>query len=261
VLNIVVCVKETPDTAATITVEDGQVSWGDAPLVLNPWDEYAVEQALLTKEEYGGKITAITMGKEGANEALKLALAMGADEAVLISDPAFAGADTLVASAVLAAAISKTEGVDLIFFGRSSVDSESAVLGPQVARRLGLPSLSLVSEVSELDPEAGSIEVERMIEEGRQVVRSSLPAVVSVVKEINEPRYPSFMGIRKASRAEIPVWSAQDIGLEEIPSPAMEWPELIQPPKVEVECEFIEGETPEEIGEKLAQRLIEEKVV
>ncbi|OGO17378.1 MAG: hypothetical protein A2Z14_12000 [Chloroflexi bacterium RBG_16_48_8] len=260
-MNIVVCVKQAPDTAATVTVQDGKVSWGDAPLVLNPWDEYAVEQALLTKEEHGGKITAISLGPEDAKEALKTALAMGVDEAILVSDPAFAGADTLVASKVLAAAISKVEAVDLIFFGRSAVDSDSGVLGAQVARRLGWPSLSLVAAVNNLSPEGGTIEVERMIDEGRQIVKGSLPVVVSVVKGINEPRYPSFMGIRKASRAEIPLWTAVDLGLTAVPSPAMTWPEIFAPLKIETKCEFIEGETPVVIAEKLADRLMEEKVI
>ncbi len=260
-MNIVVCVKQTPDTAATVTVEDGRVSWGDAPLVLNPWDEYAVEQALLTKEAHGGKVTALTMGPEGPNEALKLALAMGADEAVLISDPALENADTLIASQVLAKGIEKLGQVDIVFFGRSSVDSESGVLGAQVARRLGWPSLSLVAAVSALDPDAGTIEVERMLEEGRQVVRSKLPAVVSVVKEINEPRYPSFMGIRRAARVQVPVWTAADLTLSEVGSPAVHWPEIYAPPKVETTCELIEGESPEEIARKLADRLIEEKVI
>lgn len=260
-MNIVVCVKQAPDTAATVTVEDGEVSWGDAPLVLNPWDEYAVEQALLTKEEHGGKITAISMGPEDATEALKIALAMGVDEAILVSDPAFAGADTLAASKVLASAIAQVEAVDLIFFGRSSVDSDSGVLGAQVARRLGWPSLSFVANVNSLSPDDRTIEVERMIEEGRQIVKGSLPIVVSVVKEINEPRYPSFMGIRKASRTEIPIWSASDLGLSDVPTPAMTWPDIFAPPKIETTCEFIEGETPVELAEKLADRLVEEKVI
>ena len=111
------------------------------------------------------------------------------------------------------------------------------------------------------DPGNKSIEVERMIDEGRQIVLSSLPAIVSVVKEINEPRYPSFMGIRKASRAEMPVWSAADIGLPGPLSPAMTWPELFAPPAIETVCEFIEGETPAEIAAKLVDRLVEEKVI
>ncbi len=260
-MNIVVCVKQTPDTAATVTVEDGVVSWGDAPVVLNPWDEYAVEEALRIKEAHGGQVTAISLGPEDATEALKLALAMGCEQAILISDPAFAGADSLVVSKILAASINNIGDTDLVILGRASVDSDTGVTGPQVARRLGWPALSLVADITTLDPEGKNIAVERMLDEGRQLVSSPLPAVVSVVKEINEPRYPSFMGIRKASRAEIPIWSATDIGLDEISDSAVAWPEIIAPPKIETEVEMIEGETPEEKAGRLVDRLMEEKVI
>lgn len=260
-MNIVVCVKQTPDTAATVTVQDGVVSWGEAPLVLNPWDEYAVEEALRTKEAHAGKVTAISLGPEDAKEALKQALAMGCDDGILVSDPALEGADSLVVSAALAAAIRRLEAVEMVFFGRSSVDSEAGITGPQVARRLGWPSLTLVAAVDELDSGSGTVTVERMLEEGRQQVRAELPAVISVVKEINEPRYPSFMGIRKASRAEIPIWSLDDLALTEVPTPALTWPEIFSPPKVETACEFVDGDTPGEVATKLADRLIEEKVI
>jgi electron transfer flavoprotein beta subunit len=260
-LNIVVCVKQTVDTAATVTVSDGEISWGDAPLVLNPWDEYAVEQALLTKEAHGGKVTALSLGSEGAQDALKQALAMGCEEAILINDPAFENVDSLVVSKALAAGIKKLGEIDLAFFGRQAVDSDTGVTFAQVARHLGWPALSLVAKVEELDPGAGSIGVERMLGGTRQRLKSKMPAVVSVVKEINEPRYPSFMGIRKASRAEIPAWSAGDIGLAEVPKAALSWPQVFAPPKIETECEFIEGETAEELATKLADRLLEEKVI
>ena len=139
-MNIVVCVKQTTDTAATLSVVEGKPAWGDAALVLNPWDEYAVEQALLTKEAEGGKVTALCLGPDSAEEALKQALAMGCDEAVLILDSAFDSADTLVVSRALAAAIQKLGPADLVFFGKSAVDSDTGVLGPQVARRIGWPS-------------------------------------------------------------------------------------------------------------------------
>jgi electron transfer flavoprotein beta subunit len=260
-LNIVVCVKQTPDTAATLTVQGGKVSWGDSPLVINPWDEYAVEQALKSKEAHGGKVTALSLGPEQAKEALKHALAMGCDEAILVSDPALEGADSLAVSKALAAAIQKIGDLDLAFFGRQAVDSETGLMGAQVARRLGWPSLSLVAAVAALDPAARSITVERMLDEGRQVVRSPLPAVVSVVKEINEPRYPSFMGIRKASKAEIPIWNAASIGIEAAPAPVLSWPEIIAPPKVDIQCEIVQGATSDEIAAKLADRLIQEKVI
>ncbi len=260
-MKIVVCVKQTPDTAATLTVVGGVASWGDAPLVLNPWDEYAVEQALRTKEAHGGSVTAMSLGPQAAKESLKQALAMGCDEAILISDPALERADSLLASAALAAAIKRIDAPDIVFFGKAAVDTDTEVTGPQVARRLGWPSLNLVAAISELDPAAKTITVERLLEEGRQLVRSPLPAVVSVVKEINEPRYPSFMGIRKASKAEIPIWSASDIGLQPVPEPALTWPEVIAPVRAEQSCEFVSGETPQQQAAALVERLIEEKLI
>lgn len=259
-MKIVVCVKQVPDTAAKVVVEDGQVSWGDAPLVINPWDEYAVETALLQQEAYGGEVTVISAGGEDAKEALKHALAMGCGNAILISEPGFEGADSLVTSHVLAAAIQKIGDVDLVFFGRQAIDGDVGVTAAQTARVLGWPSLTLVSSISELDPESKSINVERSLEEGRQVVAGKLPAVVSVMKDIGEPRYPSFMGIRKASRAEIPVWSLADLGAE-IPESVVTWPEMINPPKQEVVTEIVSGGSPEEVAGALADKIIEEKVL
>jgi len=260
-MKVVVCVKQTPDTAATLTVVEGKAAWGDAPLVLNPWDEYAVEQALRAKEAHGGSVTALSLGPESAKEALKQALAMGCDEAILISDPGFETADSLVVSAALAAAIKKIESPDIIFFGKAAVDTDTGVTGPQVARRLGWPSLNLVAAITQLDPGAKTITVERLLEEGRQIVRSSLPAVVSVVKEINEPRYPSFMGIRKASKAVIPTWTAAEIGLQPVPAPALTWPEVTAPARAEQSCEFVPGDTPQQQAAGLVERMIAEKLI
>jgi electron transfer flavoprotein beta subunit len=161
----------------------------------------------------------------------------------------------------LSKAVETIGEVDLVMMGKSSVDSDTGVTSAQVARRLDWPSLSLVSKIESLDEDGHKIQVERMLEEGRQSVSGPMPAVVSVVKEINEPRYPSFMGIRKANKAEIPIWSAADIGLDSVPDPVMSWPEIYAPPKVETQVEFIEGESAKEIAEKLADRLIEEKVI
>jgi electron transfer flavoprotein beta subunit len=259
-LNIVVCVKQVPDTAAKVEVIDGEVSWGSANLVLNPWDEYAVEAAIQQKEAHGGEITAITMDKEGPNEALKQALAMGCDQAVLISDPSLAGADTQATARVLAAAIGKVGQVDLVFFGQQAVDGDSGVTDVQTARVLGWPTFTLVSVISELDPDNMEIQIERSMEEGRQILKGNLPAVISVVKDYGEPRYPSFMGIRKAARAEIPTWRLSDLGME-APEPAVSWPEVWNPPSREVTCEMIQGDTSKEVAEKLADKLIEEKIV
>jgi electron transfer flavoprotein beta subunit len=256
-LNIVVCIKQVPDSAAKVVVEGGQVTWGDAPLVMNPWDEYAVEAALMLQEATGGEVTAISVGGESAKEALKTALAMGCGQAILISDPALEGADSQVVARVLAAVIQKTEGAELAVFGKQAIDGDMGVTGAQTARCLGWPMLSLVSSV-----QAGGagIQVERSIEEGRQQVESKLPAAISVSKDIGEPRYPSFMGIRKASRANIPTWTLSDLGLSAAAS-AVRWPEVVNPPAREVKTEMISGDGPQDIAEKLADKILEEKVL
>jgi electron transfer flavoprotein beta subunit len=259
-LKIIVCVKQVPDTAAKVVVEDGEVTWGDAPLVINPWDEYAVETALQQQEAYGGDVTVISMGDETAKEALKHALAMGCGEAILISDSGLKGADSLVTSKVLAAALQKIGDVDAAFFGKQAIDGDVGVTAAQTARTLGWPAYTLVSTISNFDPENKEVQVERSIEEGRQILKGSLPGVISVVKDIGEPRYPSFMGIRKASRATIPEWSLADLGLESL-SPSVSWPEIMNPPEQEVKTEIIAGDNPEEIAEKLADKIMEEKVL
>ena len=259
-MKIVVCIKQVPDSAATVVAEGGQASWGDAPLVMNPWDEYAVEAALLQQEAHGGDVTVISVGSEGATEAIKSALAMGCGQAYLVSDPELVGADSRVIAHVLAAAIKKVGDVDLALFGKQAIDSDMGVTAPQTARILGWPVLSLVSVVQELNPEDGTIKVERSIEEGRQVVESQLPAVVTVSKDIADPRYPSFMGIRKAARADIPVWTLADLEAD-IPAPLVRWPEVVNPPVREITNEIISGDSPDEIAETLADKIIGEKVL
>jgi electron transfer flavoprotein beta subunit len=259
-LKIVVCVKQVPDSAAKVVVENGKVTWGDAPLVINPWDEYAVEAALLQMEAQGGEVIAMTIGGENSKEALKHALAMGASEAILISDPALAGADSQAIARALSAAIRKVGDVNAAFFGRQAIDGDMGVTAPQTARFLGWPMLSLVSVVESLDAAGGTIRVGRATEEGRQVVEAELPAVVSVGKDIAEPRYPSFMGIRKASRATIPTWSLGDLGIS-APASLVHWPEMTNPPVREVVTEIVTGGSPQEIAEALADKILAEKVL
>ncbi len=259
-MKIVVPVKVVPDTAATIQVENGRVTWGDAPLVLNPWDEFAVEAALQTVEKHGGTVAVVSMGDESALEAIRKALAMGAKEAVRIDDPALQGADVRVTAQVLAAAIRKMGDVDLVFFGRQAIDGDTGLTPMYTARALGWPFIGLVSAFPEMDPAARTFAAERSVGEARQTLRAPMPAVVTIAKEFAEPRYPSFMGIRKASRAKVPVWSLADLGLD-APTAKVRWPELSMPPKKEVKVEFIEGETPREIAEKLIDKLIEAKVL
>jgi len=258
-LKIVVFVKQVPDTAAQVVVENGQVSWGDAELVINPWDEFAVEAALQLKENFGGnEVIAVSMGPESAKEALKTALAMGCNSAMLVSDPALENLDTLGAAQVLAAVVKHIGDVDVAVFGRQAVDDDSGTTGAMVARLLGWPMFTLVGAVEGV--EGGQIRVSRVVEEGRQVVEAQLPAVLSIAKDFGEPRYPSFMGIRKAARAKIPTITLADLGVE-APQPVVSYVEVANPPKREVVCEFIEGDSPQEIAEKLADKLIAEKVL
>ncbi len=265
-MHIVVCTKHAPDTEAKMTVDDaGNVSWGESPLIINPWDEYAVEEALVLRDEHGGKVTVISMGPEEALEALKHAIAMGCDEAIRIWDEACAGSDTLATSYVLAQAIEQMGDVDLVLFGKSAIDAQTWQVGASVAKRLGAPSLMYTIKIAELDPDAQSITVERLLEEGRQVVSASLPAVVGTTKGINEPRYTSFIGIRKAAKMEYPTWSLDDIGAEVdrvgANGSGVRWPEVFAPPTREGEAEMIEAETVEEQAAILVDKLLAEKVI
>ena len=255
-MKIIACIKQVPDSEAKVKAEGGKVSWGDAPLVINPFDEYAVEGALQQKEAQNGTVTALCIGPESAKEALKHALAMGADEAVLISDPALNEVDTVGAARVLAAAIQKI-GADMVVFGRQTLDNGAGVTAAQTARVLGWPMLGLAGQIKVQD---GTVTVDRVIEEGRQTVSAKLPAVVSVVQSIGEPRYPSFKGIRKASKATIPVWSLSDLGTN-APEPVVKRTELMNPPIQETAIEIITGETPAEVADKLADKILAEKIL
>ncbi len=256
-MKIVACIKQVPDSEAKVSASGGQVSWGDAPLVINPFDEYAVEGALQQKEANGGTVTALCIGPESGKEALKHALAMGADDAILVSDPALNALDTQGAARVLAAAINKIGAVDMVMFGRQTLDDGSGLTAPQTARILGWPMLGLVGHIQ---LEGAEVRVSRVIEEGRQTVKAKLPVVLSIVQSIGEPRYPSFMGIRKASKAPIPVWSLTDVGTA-APTQMVSRSELITPPSREIICEVIKGDSPQAIAEALADKILAEKVL
>ena len=266
-MKVVVCIKQTPSTTAEFTVVDDKVTWDDPggkPNILNPWDEYAVEEGLKIQETHGGETVALTMGSEESEEALKTCLAMGCSEAILVSDEAFKGSDTLGTARVLAAAIKKSGDVQLAIFGRQAIDGDTGQTIVQTGHQLGWTPLTFVSEIVELDPEAGTILVERLVEGGKEKVSAELPVVISVVKEINEPRYPSFMGIRKANRATIPVWAAADLSVDDQVGAAAsnaDWSNVYALPPRDTSVELIEAETVEESTKILVDRLFEEKVI
>jgi electron transfer flavoprotein beta subunit len=200
-MKIVVCVKQVPDTEAekrllpdTLTVDRESSN-----PVLNEMDEYAIEEALKLVEAHGGTVTVLTMGPDGADAAVRKALSMGADAGILLSDPALAGSDALATSYALAQALATTE-YDLVILGSEASDARTSLVPAMLAERLGLPQLTFASKV-EID--GSDITVNRLTDYGHDVVKATLPAVVSVVEKINEPRYPSFKGIMAAKKKPI----------------------------------------------------------
>ncbi len=259
-MHVVVVTKSTPDTAAKVTVDaSGKPTWTEA-MVINPWDEYAVTEAVLLKEVHKGQATILTVGTEEHSEALKQGLAIGLDQAARVWDDALVGADSLLYAKAVAAAIQKVGNADLVIFGKEFADLGSDVHVYQVARKLGYAVLGSVSKILEIDFAGKTIKVERMLEQGKQIVTSKLPAVIAVLKDINEPKYPSFIGIRKAAKAEIPVWSLADLGLD-AGTRQTQVSAYTNPPKIEGEVEIIEGASAAEKAAKLADKLIEAKVI
>jgi len=212
-MHIIVCIKQVPDTAnVRINPETNTLIREGVECIVNPFDMYAIEEALRLKERFAGKVTAITMGPPQAESALREALALGVDEAVLVSDKAFAGSDTWATSFTLAKTIRKIGEYDIIICGKQAIDGDTAQVGPGIAVHLNIPQITFVKKIEEVSDR--SVRAERMMEEGFQVVESPLPVLLTVVKEINEPRLPSLRGKMKARKANISVWGPEEIGVD-----------------------------------------------
>ncbi len=212
-MNIVVCVKQVPDTTnIKVDPETGTLKRETAGTTINPFDLYAVEEAIRTKEKLGGKVTVITMGPPMAKEILATTIAMGVDDAILLTDKRLAGSDTWATAYALSMAIKKI-GFDIVFFGKQAIDGDTAQVGPSTSEFLNVPSITWVKKIREIND--NEIVVERMMEDGVDVVKSSLPVVLTVVKEINEPRLESLKGKMRAKKYEYPTWSINDISAEE----------------------------------------------
>ena len=210
-MNIVVCIKQVPDTAEVkINRETGTLIREGVPSIINPYDMHAIEAALCLRETLGGKVTAITMGPPQAESALREAISMGVDEGFLVTGREFAGADTLATSQALSGAIRKI-GADLIICGKQAIDGDTAQVGPEVAEFMDIPHVSYVRKIVEAD--VRSIKVERLMDEGVDVVQAELPALITVVRELNCPRLPSLKGKMNAKKAEIKKLSAQEMGI------------------------------------------------
>lgn len=208
-MRIIVCIKQVPDSGEVrFDKETHTMIREGLPSIINPFDENAIEAALQLREEHGGEVIALCMGAPHAEEQLRQAVAMGVDKAILLSDRRFALADTLATAYSLSTAIKKIGDYDLLFFGKQAIDGDTAQVGPGVAEMLELPQITYARKVKVSD---GKVVAERVLEDCSESVEADIPAVVTVVKEMNEPRHASLRGVMKAKKAEIPIWKPEDI--------------------------------------------------
>jgi len=215
-MKIVVCIKQVPDTTdvkinpeTNTLVREGVVS------IINPFDMYAIEEAVQLKEKFGAETVVITMGPPQADAALREALSMGIDQAILLSSRAFAGSDTWATSYALAKAIEKIGNVDLVICGKQASDGDTAQVGPGIATHINLPQATYVRKVDNVDLEKKNIRLERLLEDGCEIIEVAMPLLMTVVKEINTPRLPSLRGKMRAKSQTVTNWTDKDLGLRE----------------------------------------------
>jgi electron transfer flavoprotein beta subunit len=220
-MHVVVCIKQVPDSAQIrVHPVTNTIMRQGVPTIVNPYDLFALEEALRLRDTFGGEVTVLTMGPPSAEDSLRKALTYGADRAVLLTDRFFAGADTLATTYALATAIrhvGETFGApDLVFTGKQTIDGDTAQVGPGIAKRLGLLQLTYVAKIAAIDPQARTIEVERRAEGGVQVLRSQLPCLITMLEATNEIRRGTMADALRAARVPVVKWSAQDAGVEDI---------------------------------------------
>ena len=258
-MNIIVCIKQVPETTEVkINPETNTLIREGVKSIINPFDMYAIEEGIRLKERYGGKVIAISMGPPQAESALREAISMGVDEGVLLTDKAFAGSDTWATSYTLSCAIKKVGDYQLVLCGKQASDGDTAQVGPGIAVHLNIPQVTYVKKIADITN--GTASVQRMTEEGYEVISLSLPALFTVVKEINEPRIPSLRGMMRARKVEIIKWNASEIecdsrriGLTGSPTQVIK---IFTPPPRKG-GEMLAGDTQEVVG-KLANLLKDE---
>jgi len=253
-VNIIVCIKQVPDTAEIkINPETNTLMREGVPSIINPFDLNAIEAALQIRDTSDGKVTVLTMGPPQAETSLREAISMGADEAVLLSDKAFAGSDTWATSYTLAMAIKKL-GADIIFCGKQAIDGDTAQVGPETAEFLNIPHISYIRKIEEVMDK--SIRVQRLMDEGYDVVESSLPVLLTVVKELNDPRMPSLKGKMAAKKAEIKVMGFADIEADENNLGLKGSPTQVKnifAPEMKAERKMIEGSPDEQVDNLISE--------
>lgn len=219
-MHIVVCIKQVPDSAQIrVHPVTNTIMRQGVPAIVNPYDLFSLEEALRLKDQFGGRVTVLCMGPPQAEEALRKCVSFGADDAVLVTDRAFAGADTLATSYALAAAIRKLgseQQVDMVFTGKQTIDGDTAQVGPGVAKRLGMQLLTYVSRIVETDLEGGTITVERRGEGGVQVLQTRLPCLITMLENTNEMRFASLPSMIHAAAYPVRKWNKDDAGIEDV---------------------------------------------
>ncbi len=266
---VVACIKQVPDTTQVkVDPVTGTLIREGVPFIMNPFDTHALEESLRLKDKYGFRVAVISMGPPNTEVTLKKALAVGADEAILLSDRAFGGADTLATSKVLAEAIKKLaekEEVALVVCGKQTIDGDTAQVGPGIATRLGYQQLTLVDHIENLDLNAKKIKVRRKLEGRHEMVESVLPAVITVVREINHPRYPTVPMRLMAQDAPIALWNNKVMNLEEttigLKGSATQVRKIFSPERAKGEILGDGANDPEGAAWLLMEKLIEKDIV
>lgn len=269
-LHLVVCIKQVPDSREIRIdpVKNTLIRQG-VPSIVNFYDLHGLEEALRIKDELGARVTVVTMGPPPAEKSLKECISLGADEAVLVTDRGFAGADTLATSYVIAKAIDKIAAewgpVDMVFCGKQTLDGDTGQVGPGIACRLDLEQLTYVSKVVEVDAEAKKVTVHRQLEDGVEVVETKMPVLLTALKELNTVRRAPLPGMLRAARYEPIVWTTADfpdldraqIGLKGSPTiVAKTWVPEVRA----IDCEMLEGESETELAALIAEKLWENEL-
>lgn len=259
-MNIIVCIKQVPNTnEVKINKETNTIIREGVEAIINPFDTYAIEEAVRIKEKTNGIVTALSMGIPSVADLLKETIAVGVDNAVLLSDRAFAGADTLATAYTLSMGIKKIGEYDLIICGKQATDGDTAQVGPSLAEKLGLPHTTYVRKIEEI--REGYIRCQRLTDNGYEVIEMPLPAVITVVKEINEPRLPSLKGMMKAKKAQVTLWTADNINADKKLTGLNGSPTQVVKtfvPGHEIESVIFSG-TPQEQSKKLVEKLLSMK--
>ncbi|MHB1319102.1 MAG: electron transfer flavoprotein subunit beta/FixA family protein [Anaerolineae bacterium] len=266
-MRVVVCIKSVPETTSVqFDPVTGTMLREGLGTIINPFDMYAIEEALRVVERHGGSVTVISMGPPQAERELREAIAMGCERGVLLSARAFAGADTWATAYTLAMAIRALGGADVVLCGKQAIDGDTGQVGPGIASQLGMAPLTYVWRIRQIDLAAGRIVVERLLEEGTEFVSAPLPAVVTVLKGINTPRYPTRRGLRRARRAALETWGPDElpgldralVGLSGSPTQVVR---VFTPASRSEGVRLFEGDSLDQAVRALADQLVADKVV